>query len=160
MIMIVRPKSEGNSCTYDLAERYRLMQSICRTRLRLQRYTFSIKHTIAYDMLYHKKRTTNHSNTLIINTWYYRQLSPLRTFCSFVHGKWSLAHRPSGLSGPPDYPSSVFIVLIVLMVPRDLRVLTKKSHIPLHLFAYVKKSAIFALIYSVIAGDSRDIHGI
>ena len=31
-VMIVRPKSEGNGCTYDLAERYRLMQSICRTR--------------------------------------------------------------------------------------------------------------------------------
>ena len=30
--VIVRPKSEGNGCTYDLAERYRLMQSICRTR--------------------------------------------------------------------------------------------------------------------------------
>ena len=31
-ITIVRPKSEGNGCTYDLAERYRLMQPICRTR--------------------------------------------------------------------------------------------------------------------------------
>ena len=28
---IVRPKSGGNGCTYDLAERYRLMQSICQT---------------------------------------------------------------------------------------------------------------------------------
>ena len=31
-VTIVRPKSGGNGCTYDLAERYRLMQSICRTR--------------------------------------------------------------------------------------------------------------------------------
>ena len=84
---IVRPKSGGNGCTYDLAERYRLMQSICRTRL--QRYTFSIKHTIAYDMLYHKKQTTITPNALIINIWHYRQLSPLRTFYSFVNGKRS-----------------------------------------------------------------------
>ena len=79
-VTIVRPKSGGNGCTYDLAERYRLMQPICRTRL--QRYTFSIKYTIAYDMLYHKKQTIKHSNALITNTWHYRQLSPLRTFCS------------------------------------------------------------------------------
>ena len=31
-VTIVRPKSGGNGCTYDLAERYRLMQPICRTR--------------------------------------------------------------------------------------------------------------------------------
>jgi hypothetical protein len=29
---LIRGESGGNGCTYDLAERYRLMQSICRTR--------------------------------------------------------------------------------------------------------------------------------
>ena len=28
----VAPTIDSNGCTYDLAERYRLMQSICRTR--------------------------------------------------------------------------------------------------------------------------------
>ena len=152
-VTIVRPKSVeqggvlqelrvATHTSLNLSEVWTIATN-CRTRL--QRYTFSIKYTIAYDMLYHKKQTTNQSNALITNTWHYRQLSPLRTFCSAASLS-VLAPRP------------VYIHLIWRSGNQEfqplssLQSLQKNSHLPPHQFAYVN------YFYYLCSHNSADNH--